>query len=74
MVKFVKNKLGNYFPQLSLHESLSFGILNSRAFQERGVPEQNKVREYLEDGSFRKYIDSFEKSIESLSISSSDFE
>lgn len=74
MVKFVKNRLGNYVSQLSFYESLSLAILNSQEFQKREILEQKKVREYLEDDSFRKYIDIFEKSIENLSISSSDFE
>lgn len=73
-MKFVKNRLGNYVPQLSLHESFVLVTLNSQEFRKRKILEQKKVREYLEDDSFRKYIDSFEKSIESLSISSSDFE
>ena len=59
-MKFVKNIFGDYIPQLSLHESLIFEILNSKKFRKRNSEEQGKVRKVLNSKYFKETLDGIE--------------
>lgn len=61
MVKFVKNRLGNYVPQLSLHESLVLMTLNSPEFRKRKPEEQAKVKETLDSKYFQDTFNDIER-------------
>ena len=48
-------------PELSLHESLILGIMNSDSLQQRLLVEQQKVAGYLNSERFRNVVDALEE-------------
>mgnify|MGYP001583544473 CR=1 FL=1 len=73
MVKFVKNRLGNYVSQLSLYESFKLAVLNSSALKQRTPEEQQKVRKDLDSKYFQDTFNDIENFVKNPFNYSNDF-
>ncbi len=60
--EYFSNKI---VPELSLHESLVLGFVDSDAFQKRIPEEREKIISYLNSAKFKHFADTLERRISS---------